>query len=67
MADEDVHELARDLMRQAEEKLPQGLHIPDGDEDEAMHSVQQQLADAGLECDADEARRIVREARGQES
>ena len=29
----------------------------DHHEDEAMHSVQRQLADVGLECDADEARR----------
>jgi hypothetical protein len=69
MADDD--DVANEIRRQAQERIDQlerqGITVPtDVDEDEAMHSVQQQLADAGFECDAAEARRIVREAWAQQ-
>jgi hypothetical protein len=68
MADDDV---ANKMQQQAQEQIDQleqpGIVVPtDVDEDEAMHSVQQQLTDAGFECDAVDARRIVREARGEQ-
>jgi hypothetical protein len=59
-------ELRRQAAARIEQLQQRGIVVPtDVDEDEAMHSVQQQCADAGLECDADEARRIVRQARSQ--
>lgn len=43
------------------------VQVPtDVDEDEATRSVQQQLADAEIESDSAEARRIVQEARKQQ-
>ena len=49
-------------MRVADELERLGVTVPtDVDEDEAMHSVQQQLADRGIERDAAEIRRLVRD------
>jgi len=63
MADDLADEVQRLAQQQKDELEQQGLTVPtDVDEDEAMHSVQQQMDDLGLECDAVEARRIVREA-----
>ena len=63
MADDLADEEQRLAQQQMDELKQQGLTVPtDVDEDEAMHSVQQQMDDLGLECDAVDARRIVREA-----
>jgi hypothetical protein len=67
MADNN-DDVVEDLRRQADAQIEQleqrGIVVPTGvDEDEAMHSVQQQLADAGFDSDAYDARHIVREAR----
>jgi hypothetical protein len=61
--DEDVVEDTQGQAQDIDQLRQRGIEVPTGvDEDEAMHSVQQQMTDAGLECDAFEARRIVREA-----
>ena len=61
MADDVADETPQRLEIDELERL--GVTVPtDVDEDEAMHSVQQQLADHGVEADAAEVRRIVRDA-----
>lgn len=64
MPDDGTDETQQRLQIGELERL--GVTAPgDVDEDEAMHSVQQQLADRGVESDAAEIRRIVREARAR--
>ena len=66
MADEVRDEIVRQaskFQRQLEEKLKA---IPDNfSDDETVRLIVRYCTDLGFECSVEEARRIVREARGQ--